>query len=84
MSSYFLKTKSSILDNDNLREPQKDAYYNVYNHFIKKGKETSHALLVIPTGERVIIVTGCINALRSRVSETLVNMIHALLRVIRL
>lgn len=36
------------------------------------------------TGERVIIVTGCINALRSRVLGTLVNMIHALLRVIRL
>ena len=35
------------------------------------------------TGERVIIVTGCINALRSRVSGTLVNMIHALLRVIK-
>ncbi len=36
------------------------------------------------TGERVIIVTGCINALRSRVSGTLVNMIHALLRIIRI
>lgn len=40
-------------------------------------------LLVAATGERVIIVTGCINALRSRVSGTLVNMIHALLRVIK-
>jgi len=40
-------------------------------------------LVVFPTGERVIIVTGCINALRSRVSGTLVNMIHALLRVIK-
>ena len=40
-------------------------------------------LIVMPTGERVIIVTGCINALRSRVSGTLVNMIHALLRVIK-
>ena len=35
------------------------------------------------TGERVIIVTGCINALESRVSGTLVNMVHAFLRVIR-
>src|SRR5690625_322852 len=41
------------------------------------------ALIVSATGERVIIVTGCINALRSRVSGTLVNMIHALLRVIK-
>ena len=40
-------------------------------------------LIVAATGERVIIVTGCINALRSRVSGTLVNMIHALLRVIK-
>ena len=40
-------------------------------------------LVVAATGERVIIVTGCINALRSRVSGTLVNMIHALLRVIK-
>ena len=43
----------------------------------------SIALLYHATGERVIIVTGCINALRSRVSGTLVNMIHALLRVIK-
>lgn len=42
-----------------------------------------HTLVSAPTGERVIIVTGCINALRSRVLGTLVNMIHALLRVIR-
>ena len=40
-------------------------------------------VVVASTGERVIIVTGCINALRSRVSGTLVNMIHALLRVIK-
>lgn len=40
-------------------------------------------LVIAATGERVIIVTGCINALRSRVSGTLVNMIHALLRVIK-
>ena len=47
-------------------------------------KENSKkAILISATGERVIIVTGCINALRSRVLGTLVNMIHALLRVIR-
>lgn len=42
-----------------------------------------HFSVEMETGERVIIVTGCINALRSRVSGTLVNMIHALLRVIK-
>ena len=45
--------------------------------------DRKEVLLQAPTGERVIIVTGCINALRSRVSGTLVNMIHALLRVIK-
>ena len=35
------------------------------------------------TGARVIIVTGCSNVLISRVSETFIIKIHALLRVIR-
>ena len=48
---------------------------------VAKGR--NRVLVVSATGERVIIVTGCINALRSRVSGTLVNMIHALLRVIK-
>lgn len=47
-------------------------------------KGQNRVLVVSATGERVIIVTGCINALRSRVSGTLVNMIHALLRIIRI
>jgi len=34
------------------------------------------------TGERVIIVTGCINILVSRVQELLLKTIHALLRVL--
>ena len=52
---------------------------------IKAVRESNEkrGLVVSATGERVIIVTGCINALRSRVSGTLVNMIHALLRVIK-
>ena len=33
-------------------------------------------LLVMATGERVIIVTGCINALVSRVSETFIKNLH--------
>jgi hypothetical protein len=36
------------------------------------------------TGERVIIVMGAINGLVSRVSETFIKIIHALLRAIRL
>ena len=46
-------------------------------------KNEWRGILEMATGERVIIVTGCINALRSRVSGTLVNMIHVLLRVIK-
>ena len=42
----------------------------------------SIALLYHATGERVIIVTGCINALESRISGTLLKKVHALIRVI--
>ncbi len=41
-------------------------YFNLDN---PEGPQSG--LLVMPTGERVIIVTGCINALVSRVSGTL-------------
>ncbi len=49
MNSYFSETPADILENENLREPQKQAYYRVYEHFILK-QESSHALIVIPTG----------------------------------
>lgn len=49
LKNYFFDTPADILGNENLREPQKQAYYKVYEHFILKQK-TSHALLVIPTG----------------------------------
>ena len=81
-STYFLASRPNIEENSELREPQIEGYLKVYEHFIINQK-TSSAVIVLPTGERVIIVTGCINALRSRVSGTLVNMIHALLRVIK-
>ena len=60
--------------------------YQVYavEELVKRALETkNNGYIWHTTGERVIIVTGCINALRSRVSGTLVNMIHALLRVIK-
>ena len=38
---------------------------------IKAGKQ--HQVLLGVTGERVIIVTGCINALAVRVSETFIR-----------
>ena len=41
-------------------------------------------MVVMATGERVIIVMGAINALKSRISGTFIKIIHALLRAIRL
>ncbi len=55
----------------------------VSTNYKKMGTTDAGGYIWHTTGERVIIVTGCINALRSRVSGTLVNMIHALLRVIK-
>ena len=76
-----LSLKNPIISEDiTNRHYQKMAIAAVCDSFEKGNRK---ALLVMATGERVIIVTGCINALRSRVSGTLVNMIHALLRVIK-
>ena len=55
----------------------------ISTNYKKTGTKDTGGYIWHTTGERVIIVTGCINALRSRVSGTLVNMIHALLRVIK-
>jgi hypothetical protein len=65
-----------------LKEYQTEIKEKLLN-ILKKQEDKTRCMISLPTGERVIIVTGCINALRSRVSGTLVNMIHALLRVIK-
>lgn len=49
IQDYFLNTKTNILNNENLREPQIEAYVEVYNHFITK-KKTTHAIVILPTG----------------------------------
>ena len=46
---------------------------------MRRNNETI-GLLYHATGERVIIVMGALNALVSRVSGTLTNIIHVLLR----
>ena len=76
-TDYLPEQKGKIVE---LKEHQKEALENLEE---LREEGNSIALLYHATGERVIIVTGCINALRSRVSGTLVNMIHALLRVIK-
>ncbi len=48
-ADIFINSFPNILENDNLREPQINAYVEIYNHFIRDGKR-SHALIVLPTG----------------------------------
>ena len=48
-SKYFLISNPSILENEKLRDPQKEGYAKVYDHFIVKNKKT-HAIVILPTG----------------------------------
>ena len=66
----FMNSFPNILENEDLREPQIRAYASLYNHFIRD-KNSNHALIVLPTGERVIIVMGAVNVMKPRVSGTL-------------
>ena len=36
--NYFIDAQPSIYENEYLREPQKQGYYHVYEHFIIKEK----------------------------------------------
>ncbi|MBC1513587.1 DEAD/DEAH box helicase [Listeria booriae] len=47
--NYFRDIETNILENESLREPQKQAYYEVYEHFIRKESD-KHAIVVLPTG----------------------------------
>lgn len=68
--NYFMTANPNIYDNSNLRDPQVRGYYMVYDHFAVKNKKT-HAIVILPTGERVIIVMGAVCVIKSRVSGTL-------------
>lgn len=46
---YFFCVEPNIENNEELREPQINAYQEVYDYFNTKGK-TSHAIVVLPTG----------------------------------
>ena len=72
MKIDVIKSKAS---SKTLRMPhQQDAVDNLNKHFnIDNPEKGQSGLLVMPTGERIIIVTGCINALVSRVSGTLIK-----------
>lgn len=47
--TYFKTSNPHILTNDQLRSPQINGYFEVYEHFIVKNKK-SHAIVVLPTG----------------------------------
>lgn len=64
-SNYFIETRTNIIENTNLREPQIDAYVEVYDHFINKNK-TNHAIIVLPTGSGK---TGLISMLPFNISN---------------
>lgn len=47
---YFGTANPHIYGNDELREPQIQGYYKVYEHFIVRNKKNTHAIVVLPTG----------------------------------
>jgi len=64
-ANYFLKEPANIRNNDNLREPQIEAYEHVYEHFVERKKDT-HSIVVLPTG---VGKTGLIGILPFGISE---------------
>lgn len=64
-SNYFTDTKVFILGNEDLREPQKQAYCKAYEHFALKKKKT-HAIIVLPTG---VGKTGVIGTVPFKISD---------------
>ncbi|HJV17860.1 MAG TPA: DEAD/DEAH box helicase family protein [Bacillales bacterium] len=48
-NNYFIEFNPFIYDNRNLRKPQVQGYFHVYEHFVVKQKH-SHAVIVLPTG----------------------------------
>jgi len=45
-----MDTEANIVENMNLREPQRFAYIEAYNHFEINKKKYTHAIIVLPTG----------------------------------
>ncbi|MED4954458.1 DEAD/DEAH box helicase family protein [Paenibacillus macerans] len=58
-NNYFIESIPNIESNDNLREPQLDAYKAVYDHFTIQGNK-EHAIIVLPTGVGKTGVMGLI------------------------
>ena len=43
---YFINTSTNIIQNQNLREPQIEAYVEVYDHFITKNRTKQQRILL--------------------------------------
>lgn len=63
---YFINTSTNIIQNQNLREPQIEAYVEVYDHFITKNRTKQHAIVILPTGSGK---TGLISILPYNISK---------------
>lgn len=63
--NYFFETPVNILKNKKLRDPQVNAYVEVYNHFVTEQK-LSDAIVVLPTGTGK---TGLISILPFNISQ---------------
>ncbi|WP_199426933.1 DEAD/DEAH box helicase [Thermaerobacillus caldiproteolyticus] len=48
-NNYFMEKSPNILNNEFLREPQIEAYQEVFDHFVTTN-QTEHALVILPTG----------------------------------
>lgn len=47
---YFETANPHIYNNSQLREPQIQGYYKIYEHFVVRNKKETHAIVVLPTG----------------------------------
>lgn len=47
---YFETANPHIYNNRQLREPQIQGYYKIYEHFVVRNKKETHAIVVLPTG----------------------------------
>lgn len=47
---YFETANPHIYNNEQLREPQIQGYYKIYEHFVMCNKRHTHAIIVLPTG----------------------------------
>jgi hypothetical protein len=65
---FFFKEENRVAEINGLRSPQLGALHMILGHL---QLPLNTATIVLPTGERVIIVMGAVNVMKPRVSGTL-------------